>query len=95
MLAGKRMLGAMVTKREAKQAVARLRKGVDPKFKKEIDAVADCLDEIIESAADLGRQGGRARAKSLTAKERKAISSKAARARWSKEKSNGSKKSGK
>jgi hypothetical protein len=38
-----------------------------------------------EAAVSLGRQGGIARAKKLTAKRRKEIASKAAAARWAKD----------
>lgn len=36
-----------------------------------------------KAAVSLGRRGGKARAKALTSKDRKAIASKAAKARWS------------
>jgi hypothetical protein len=41
------------------------------------------------AAVALGRRGGRARAKALTADERRAIATKAIRARWARVKKNG------
>lgn len=92
MLTDKRMLTAMATKAQAKQAIRRLRKGVDPKFKDDIDVLADSLDELVESAAaSLGRQGGTARAKKLSKGRRAEIARAGAKARWGNK--NGSKKS--
>jgi len=77
----------MTTKREAKQAIARLRKGVAPEFQEDINAIADSLDALIENAAaELGREGGKARAKKLSKKRRSEIARVAVKARESKRK---------
>lgn len=75
----------MTTKREAKQAVARLRKGVAPEFQDDINKLADCLDGLIENAAaELGRMGGTVRAKKLSKKRRSEIARTAVKAREAK-----------
>jgi hypothetical protein len=75
----------MTTKREAKQAIARLRKGVEPEFQEDIDLIADSLDALVESAAaGLGRMGGTARAKKLSKKRRSEIARTAVKAREAK-----------
>lgn len=82
----------MTTKREAKQAIARLRKGVGPEFQEDVNKLADSLDALVESAAaGLGRMGGTARAKKLSKKRRSEIARAAVRAR--EDKRNGPKKS--
>ena len=42
----------------------------------------DTKDELSSAAAEMGRKGGKARAKKLTAAERSAIAKKAAEKRW-------------
>lgn len=78
----------MTTKREAQQAVARLRKGIQkaaPELQSDLSAVADCLDSVIEdAAAGLGRMGGTARAKKLSKKRRSEIARAAVKAREAK-----------
>jgi hypothetical protein len=75
----------MTTKREAKQAIARLRKGVALEFQEDINAIADSLDSLVESAAaGLGRMGGTARAKKLSKKRRSEIARTAVKAREAK-----------
>lgn len=75
----------MKSKADVKRLISKMRKGVDPKFKDDINAIADSLDELVENAAKgFGRSGGRARASKLSAKRRKEIASNAARARWDK-----------
>lgn len=82
----------MTTKREAKQAVTELRRAAPPEFKDHINAVADCMNGLIENAAaELGRMGGTARAKKLSKKRRSEIARTAVKAR--EEKRRGSKKS--
>jgi len=77
----------MTTKREAKQAIARLRKGVAPEFQEDITAIADSLDALVEdAAAELGRMGGTMRAKKLSKKRRSEIARMAAKAREDKRK---------
>ena len=44
----------------------------------------DPKDELSSAAAEMGRKGGKARAKKLTAKQRSAIAKKAAAKRWDK-----------
>lgn len=81
----------MTTRQEAKQSIARLRRGVAPEFQKDINKVADCLDALVENAAaGLGRMGGTARAKKLSKKRRSEIARAAVAAREAKR---GSKKS--
>jgi hypothetical protein len=84
----------MTTKREAKQAIARLRKGVASEFQDDINAIADGLDALVESAAaEMGRMGGTARAKKLSKKRRSEIARVAVKAREAKRNQrNGSKK---
>lgn len=83
----------MTTKQEAKQAIARLRRGVAPEFQEDINKIADSLDALVESAAaGLGRMGGTARAKKLSKKRRSEIARAAVKAREDK-RANGSKKS--
>jgi hypothetical protein len=75
----------MTTKREAKQAIARLRKGVEPEFLEDVDLIADSLDALVENAAaSLGRMGGTARAKKLSKKRRSEIARTAVTAREAK-----------
>jgi hypothetical protein len=77
----------MTTKREAKQAIARLRKGVAPEFQEDINAIADSLDALVENAAaELGRMGGTVRAKKLSKKRRSEIARAAVKAREEKRK---------
>lgn len=72
----------MTTKREARQAIARLRKGVAPEFQEDISAIADSLDALAENAAaEMGRQGGVARAKKLSKKRRTEIARNAVKIR--------------
>lgn len=72
----------MTTKREAKQAVARLKRGVAPEFQDDINKLAECLNGLIEdAAAEMGRMGGTARAKKLSKKRRSEIARAAVRAR--------------
>lgn len=56
----------------------RLRVESDPKFRAELTALADGLQELLEGAA----KGGHARAKKLSKKRRKEIATNAANARW-------------
>lgn len=49
----------------------------------EIDESAKTVDGKSAAAVELGRMGGKARAKGLTAKRRKDIAKKAALTRWS------------
>ena len=44
----------------------------------------DTKDELSSAAAEMGRKGGKARAKKLTPEERSEIAKKAARTRWKK-----------
>ena len=77
----------MTTKREAKQAIVRLREGVAPEFHEDINAIADALDALVENAAaEMGRQGGEMRAKKLCKKRRSEIARNAAQAREMKRK---------
>ncbi len=81
------MLARMKTKVDVKRLIAKLRKNVDPKWRDEITAVADSLEDLVDNAAkEFGRSGGRARAKKLSAKRKKDIATDAARARWDKKK---------
>jgi hypothetical protein len=80
----------MTTRREAKQAIARLRKGVATEFQEDINAIADSLDALVENAAaEMGRLGGAMRAKKLTKKRRSEIARMAVKAREDKRKRNG------
>lgn len=72
--------GMVTTYKEAKDAVAKLRTGVDPKFQPEMSKLADLFDGLLDGAA----KGGRTRAKKLTKKRRREIAIHAANARWGK-----------
>jgi hypothetical protein len=78
----------MTTKREAKQSIARLRKGIKnaaPELREDLEAVAESLDNLVENAAaSLGRMGGTARAKKLSKKRRSEIARTAVTAREAK-----------
>ncbi len=79
------MLTRMKSKADVKKLISKMRKSVDPKFSKDINAIADTLDELVDDAAkSFGRSGGRARAVKLSAKRKKEIASNASRARWGK-----------
>lgn len=71
-------------KKKVKAAVDKLRTDTDPKFRKELSAVADSFDALIDAATVMGRKGGTARAKKLSKKRRSEIARAAAKARWSK-----------
>lgn len=75
----------MTTKREAKQAITRLRKGVAPEFQEDVNLIADSLDALVENAAaEMGRMGGTARARKLSKKRRSEIARAAVKAREAK-----------
>ena len=77
----------MTTKREAKQAIVRLREGVASEFQEDINAIADALDALVENAAaEMGRRGGEMRSKKLSKKRRSEIARKAVKAREDKRK---------
>lgn len=65
---------------EAKEAVAKLRTEVDPKFQPEMSKLADLFDGLLDGAA----KGGRTRAKKLSKKRRSEIAKNAAIVRWKK-----------
>ena len=65
---------------EVKRNLQKLRTGTDPKFRKEMIAVADSLEKLLDKAS----AGGNARAKKLSKKRRSEIARKAANARWKK-----------
>ena len=68
----------MVTRIQTLENLNRLRVESDPKLRKELTAIADGLEALLEGAA----KGGRNRAKNLTKKRRKEIATNAAKARW-------------
>jgi hypothetical protein len=78
-------LAAMTTERDAKQSIARLRKGIKtaaPELQEDLERVAQSLDALVENAAaEMGRQGGTARAKKLSKKRRSEIARAAVKAR--------------
>lgn len=79
------MLGDMkAIEKQAREWATKLRKVKDPRFKEDVNALADSLDELIGAAAVMGRKGGAARAKKLSKKRRSEIARKAAKARWAK-----------
>lgn len=57
-----------------------LRVKSDPRFRAELTAIADSLQELLNEAA----KGGRARAEKLTDKRRSEIAQHAAKTRWMK-----------
>ena len=73
------MLGRM-DRRKTLEELNRLRTESGPKFRKALTAVADGLEELLNSASD----GGKARAKKLSKKRRSEIARNAANARWGK-----------
>ena len=70
----------MNTLTRTQELIDRLRTETDPKFKDDINRLANSLDNLVKGAAE----GGRARAKKLTKKRRSEIARKAALARWGK-----------
>lgn len=69
-------------RRETLERIKRLRTEGDPKFRKELTAVADSLEELLEENS----KGGRTRAKKLSKKRRVEIARNAANVRWGKRK---------
>lgn len=72
-------------RKETLEQLNRLRTQSDPKFRKELTAIADSLQELLDENA----AGGTARAKKLSKKRRVEIARNAANARWGKRKENG------
>ncbi len=71
-------------KRTVKKAIDRLRKDADPRFKKELTAIANDFNKLVDAASVMGRKGGTVRAKKLSKKRRSEIARAAAKARWAK-----------
>ncbi len=75
------MLTSMkTTVKEIKAQINRLRTDTDPKFARDLGAIADSLDNLVDGAS----KGGTARAKKLSKKRRKEIATLAANKRWAK-----------
>ena len=76
-----RMKVTLKATEKVRQQLQRLRTETDPKLRKDITALADCLERLLDGAA----KGGRERAKKLSKKRRVEIATNAARARWASE----------
>lgn len=74
------MLAGMNRREEITENLNRLRTKSDPKFRKELTALANALEDLLDGTA----KGGRTRAKRLTKKRRSEIARNAALARWGK-----------
>jgi len=68
----------MNSRKKTLEQINKLRTESDPRFRKELTAVADGLEALLKEAA----AGGRARAKKLSKKRRVEIARHAANVRW-------------
>lgn len=67
-------------RKETLERLNKLRTRSDPKFRKELTAIADSLQGLLDEASS----GGKARAKKLSKKRRVEIARNAAKVRWAK-----------